>query len=321
MDAERIRQLLDPEVAAALAQLPLRVGDLTLEGLPAARAAYPPPLARPLGHDVDRTDHRVPADATGPEVMVRVHRPRGVDGPLPCLVWMHGGGLVVGTCVQDDPRFDDWCVRFGLVGVSVEYRLAPETPYPGPIEDCHRALRWVHDNAHALGVAPACVGVGGASAGAGLAAALALLARDRGGPAVAFQLLVYPMLDDRQITPSSRWDVPVWGPGSNRFGWRCYLGDAVGGPDVPPTAAAARATDLGGLPPALVQVGTLDGFVDEDVDYAMRLNRAGVPVELHVYDGAPHGYDTFAPGTALARRSRADLEAWLRGRLAAAGFS
>jgi acetyl esterase/lipase len=166
------------------------------------------------------------------------------------------------------------------------------------------------------GVEPQRIGVGGASAGGGLAAALALLARDRDRIPVAFQLLIYPMLDDRQITPSSRWEVPVWPPSANTFGWTSYLGDRTGGPDVSPYAAAARAEDLCGLPPALITVGGLDGFVDEDLEYALRLNQAGVPVELHVYPHAPHGFDNLAPGTALARRARLDMETWLAAQLA-----
>jgi acetyl esterase/lipase len=229
---------------------------------------------------------------------------------------MHGGGLVLGTADADDLRFDVWCRRFGMVAASVEYRLAPETPYPGPLEDCYRGLAWLHQHAADLGIDPGRIGIGGASAGAGLAAALALLARDRSGPRVAWQLLIYPMLDDRQQTASSRWPVPVWPPESNRFGWDSYLGPLAGSPHVPPYAAAARATDLRDLPPTLVQVGALDGFLDEDVDYALRLLRAGVPTELHVYPGAPHGYDAFAPTTAIAKRSRADLGAWLTARLA-----
>ena len=226
-----------------------------------------------------------------PEVPVRVHQPKGADHLLPCVFSMHGGGYVIGSYDMDDPIFDELCPKLGVVGVSVEYRLAPETPYPGPLEDCYRGLRWTHEHAEELGIDARCIGVTGVSAGGGLAAALALLARDRGEVPVAFQLLDSPMLDDRQITESSQQDeLPVWSRGSNTFGWKAYLGELYGRDDVPYTAAPARAPDLSGLPPAFVSVGAVDGFRDEDVDYALRLNQAGVPTELHVYPGACHGY-------------------------------
>jgi acetyl esterase/lipase len=246
-----------------------------------------------------------------PEISLRIHRPADATGPLPCLYWMHGGGLVMGSSIQDDIRFDRWCVRHNIMAVSVEYRMAPETMYPGAIDDCYAGLRWVTEHADELEINPQHIGVGGASAGAGLAAALTLMARDRSGPSISSQLLIYPMLDDRMTTPSSTWDVPIWPPSSNQFGWTSYLGAAKGTADVSPYAAAARATDVSGLPPALIVVGALDGFVDEDFQYAQRLNHAGVEVEFHVYPGAPHGFDGLLPGTDVARRCSADMHAWL----------
>jgi acetyl esterase/lipase len=217
---------------------------------------------------------------------------------------------VLGSHTGDDALFDEWCPAVAVVGVAVDDRLAPEAPYPGALEDCFAALRWAHDEADVLGIDRARIGVRGISAGAGLAAAVALLARDRGVD-LAFQLLDSPMLDDRQITPSSRQDgLAVWTREANAFGWRAYLGDLYGTDAVPPTAAPARATDLSGLPPAFVSVGTADGFHDEAVDYAHRLERAGVPCELHVYAGAPHGYH-LAGETAIARQARQDMTAWL----------
>jgi acetyl esterase/lipase len=212
---------------------------------------------------------------------------------------------------MDDLRFDRWCPKLGLIGVSVEYRLAPETPYPGPLEDCYAGLRWVHEHAGELGLDRSRIGIGGASAGGGLAAGLALLARDRGELPVAFQLLCYPMIDDRQTTESSGWEVPIWSPPNNAFGWQSYLGDLYGADDVPYLAAPARALDLTGLPPALVYVGTLDGFCDEDVLYAMGLYQAGVPTDLHVYAGAPHGFDGFAPAADVSRRCQRETLDWL----------
>jgi acetyl esterase/lipase len=299
-------QPLDPELAPAIAAIPRVV--LTDETLASMRAMGPPPV--PLSDAVVRSDHEVPGDEPVP---VRVHRPRDVEGTLPCIVSIHGGGLVLGSHTALDALFDRWCPALGAVGVAVGYRLAPDARYPAALDDCYAALAWTHDHASELGVDPARIGLHGISAGAGLAAAVALLSRDRGEPGIAFQLLDMPMLDDRQVTPSSREDgLPIWTRESNAFGWRAYLGDRHGSDDVPYTAAAARATDLSGLPPAFVSVGSVDGFRDEAVDYATRLNQAGVPCELHVYAGAPHGYH-LAGDTRIGRRSRQDQDAWLTG--------
>ena len=310
-----IQALLDPEVRTAIAGMP--PFGLTAENLAAVRAARAAEWESvPLSDDVERHEVLVPGPAGAPAVALRIHRPRGVDGALGCVYWMHGGGMVLGRARQEDQRFDRWCVRHRCVGVAVDYRLAPETPYPGPLEDCYAGLRWVHERADELGVDRARLGIGGASAGGGLAAGLALLARDRAEVPLAFQLLVYPMIDDRRVTASSGWEVPIWPPASNAFGWTAYLG-GLAGDDVPPYAAPARADDVAGLPEALVVVGTLDGFLDEDVAYANRMMRAGVAVELHVYPGAPHGFDGFAPEAAVARRCRRDMNAWLARRLEA----
>jgi acetyl esterase/lipase len=262
-----------------------------------------------LSDAVERVDHVVSSD---PPVVVRVHTiKRAAAGLRPCVYSIHGGGMVMGSFDMDDPRFDRWCPRFDCVGVSVEYRLAPETSYPGPLEDCYAGLRWVYEHAGDLGVDPDRIGIAGVSAGGGLAAGLALLARDRGEVPLRFQLLECPMLDDRQQTASSQLDgLPIWSRESNEFGWRSYLGERYGTEDVADYAAPARATDLAGLPPALVCVGAADGFCDEDVDYALRLNRARVPAELHVYPGAPHGISAF-PDTAVARQYMRDIEDWL----------
>ena len=303
---------IDPDIAGILADLPASFGDLTREKLPAIRAQRRAALAPvELSDAVERTDYTVPGPEGAPDVLIRVHRPRSVAGPLPCLFSIHGGGYIFGTLDIEDLRFDRWCPKLGLVGVAVEYRLAPETPYPGPLEDCYAGLRWVFDHTAEIGADPTRIGICGASAGGGLAAGLALLARDRAELDLAFQLLIYPMIDDRQQTPSSQWDVPVWKPRANEFGWRSYLGPLYGRDDIPPYAAPARAADLEGLPPAFVSVGTLDGFCDEDIAYAQRLNQAGVRTELHVYPGAPHGFDGVAPGATLGRRNRRDMKEWL----------
>lgn len=296
---------LDADIAALVADIP--IGTVDEERLPLLRS-FPIAPPTPLSDAVVRTDRLVPGR---PEVPIRIHRAVGAGSPLPCVYAMHGGGYVIGSYDMDDPRFDAWCPRYGCVGVSVEYRLAPETPYPGPLEDCYAGLKWVYDHHEELGVDPERIGVAGVSAGGGLAAALAMLARDRGEVPLQFQLLDCPMLDDRQATPSSQLDgLAVWNRESNTFGWRSYLGDRYGSPDVPAYAAPARATDLAGLPPAFVCVGSADGFRDEDIVYAMRLNQAGVPADLHVYAGAPHGVLLFADSP-VARRYAEGMGQWL----------
>jgi acetyl esterase/lipase len=296
-------QDLDPEIAAAVGAIEL--AGMSLDTLSTYRQTF---QAAPLSDAVVRTDHTIPGD---PAVPVRVHRAADVSGALPCVYSIHGGGYVLGSYTMDDAAFDSWCPKLGIVGVSVEYRLAPETPYPGPLEDCYTGLKWVYDHADELGVDRDRIGISGISAGGGLAAALGLLARDRGEVPLAFQLLNCPMLDDRQRTASSQLDgLAVWSRDTNTFGWRCYLGDLYGTDEVPYTAAPARCQDLSGLPPAFVSVGTVDGFRDEDIDYAVRLNQAGVPCELHVYPGASHGYQ-IAVDSAIVRQSNRDVLDWL----------
>lgn len=303
---------LDPAIAALLAQAPVTVGLLREADLPRLRSQRLSVTTEvQLSDAVERVDHTVPGPPGSPDVVLRVHSPKGQTGPLPCVYSIHGGGYVLGNYAMEDARFDRWCPELGVVGVAVEYRLAPETPYPGPLEDCYAGLSWVFEHADDIGVDRSRIGISGASAGGGLAAGLALLARDRARMDLGFQMLIYPMIDDRQRTPSSQWEVPIWSPANNQFGWRAYLGSLYGSDDVPPYAAPARAEDLDGLPPTLVCVGTMDGFCDEDIVYAQRLNQAGVSTELHVYPGAPHGFDSFAAEAPLARRSRRDMREWL----------
>jgi acetyl esterase/lipase len=307
-----VKALLDPAAAEFLAQFPIDLGMLSNESLAVIRDALGQTPAPELSGNVEKEDHQV----SGAEhVVVRVHRPKGSTGARPCVYWMHGGGLVLGSYEGDDARFDRWCQEYDCVGVSVEYRLAPECPYPGPIEDCYAGLKWVHTNAAALGIDPGRIGVAGASAGAGLAAALALVARDRAEIAVRFQLLMYPMLDDRQITASSHWADPIWPRPANTFGWTSYLGSAKGGADVSGYAAPARSSNLEGLPPTWIGVGALDGFSDEDTEYATRLRHSGVPVEFHIYPGMPHGFDALMPAHPQSTRAVRDMEEWLAAQL------
>jgi acetyl esterase/lipase len=298
-----VRAQLDPELAAVLGGFELP--PMNAEGIEAIRGTA---FELPLSDGVVRTDHVAPGD---PPVPVRVHRAAGADGVLPAVVTIHGGGYVIGSYDMDSMVLDRWCTALGVVGISVEYRLAPETPYPGPVEDCYAALCWAHQHADELGIDPNRIGVYGLSAGGGLAAALALLARDRGEVPLAFQLLDCPMLDDRATTASIQaGGLYVWDAASNEFGWRSYLGPRYGSVEVPPYAAAARATDLTGLPPSCVVVGSIDGFRDEDMAYAQRLNQAGVPCELHVIAGLPHAYQ-LAPAAAAVQLAERCKEDWL----------
>jgi len=303
---------IDPELVAALSAFPLDFGRLAAGGLEALRAELAELVAAtPSGGAA--TDH---VASGAHDVALRVHHPpdRASPGARPCLIWLHGGGFVLGDCRMDDPELARWSEALDCVAVSVEYRLAPEHPYPAALEDCHAGLAWVVRNAARLGVDPARVGIGGGSAGGGLAAAVALLARDRGGPAPAFLYLDAPALDDRQATPSSRWETAwIWPAAANRFAWRAYLGERHGA-EVPPYAAPARAGDLAGLPPTFLSIGACDGFVDEVLAFAQRLVGAGVPTELHLYPGAPHGF-RLAAGSRLARRAERDADEWLRGQL------
>ncbi len=297
-------ELLDPAIAKAVQALPFEA--LTDEQVAMIRSVQ---LPSQVSDAVERTDHVLPGE---PPVSVRVHRAKGASGALPCVYSIHGGGYVIGSNSMDDALFDQLCPALELVGVSVEYRLAPEAPYPGPLEDCYRGLKWTFEHADELGIDPTRIGIRGISAGGGLAAALALLARDRGEVSIAFQLLDCPMLDDRQRTLSSQVEgLPVWSRESNTYGWRAYLGDLYGTDKIPYTAAPGRAEDLSNLPPAFVSVGSVDGFLDEDVDYATRLNHAGVPTELHVYPGACHGYQ-MAVDSEITAQSGRDARDWLR---------
>jgi acetyl esterase/lipase len=292
------------------------IGEFTLgaENLAAMRGRQLRDPGTPSAN-VEHVDVRVPGRPGDPDVAVRLHRERGVTEPRPGLISLHGGGYVIGSHLGDDGRFDRWCPALRCAGISVGYRLAPETPFPGGLEDCYAVLRWAYQNARDLGLDPDRIGIIGGSAGGGLAAGLALLARDRGEIPVAFQVLSYPMLDDRLRTGSGRAGAPLWGPCANQFGWRSYLSGLGPEDPVPGYAVPARAADLAGLPPAFITVGNLDGLLDEDLDYARRLIAAGVPTDLHVFAGAPHAFDSLLAGTAVAGRAARVLEDWLEGHL------
>jgi acetyl esterase/lipase len=298
------QEALDPEIWEAVRDIPDFVFSVETVPMMRANAVFAPVESQ----DIERNELK-----TGPEggVELTLLRPRGAVGDLPVLFWMHGGGTVIGNRFMDNDRLNEWCRSLSCVCVSVEYRLAPEAPYPAAIDDCDEGLRYIVDHAAELRLDPRRIGLAGRSAGGGLAAALALRWRNRGDDHVAFQYLEYPMLDDRMNTPSSMLDgLPLWSRESNAFGWRSYLGDRCGTDDVPPDAAPARAVELAGLPPTFITVGTADCLRDEAIEFAARLCRADVLTELHVYAGAVHGFDMFAD-CAVVRCAARDSADWL----------
>lgn len=312
----------DPQLEAALALVePL---PFTLEGLPARRAEQVRRYlaAAPLPHPDIQTGERRILRADGSELGLKLYRPAHAAGVRPALLWLHGGGYVGGTVVLDDALCGELARDVGCVVVSAEYRLAPEHPHPAALDDAFTALCWVAARADSLGIDPERIAIGGASAGAGLTASLALLSRDRGGPHLRLQLLIYPMLDpDTSRDParvSGAGEHPLWIHHQNRLAWRAYAGHLRGSGEAA-YASPIHFPDLGGLPPAWVGVGDLDLFHDEDRRYAERLSRAGVPTLFRCYPGAYHGFDRLAPDAALSRQFRNDYTAALRAALGPSG--
>ncbi|HEY3700263.1 MAG TPA: alpha/beta hydrolase [Spongiibacteraceae bacterium] len=247
-----------------------------------------------------------------PQVPVRIYAPAQRNGNLPALLYMHGGGYIVGSIDTEHTLTVMLTRELGVAVVSVDYRLAPENPYPAAVDDCYAALLWLHAHAGEQGVDTARIAVIGQSAGAGLAAAIALMARDRNGPALCFQFLGIPDIDDRLDTPSMRTftDTPVWHRAHAELSWNFYLGDSykAGAADVPVYAAPARATDLRGLPPAYISAMEFDPLRDEGILYAMKLMEAGVPVELHTYPGTFHGSMMVTQAAVTQRQIREMLD-------------
>lgn len=293
--------LVDPGLLPLLEAFPNYV--FTPEALAEIRAQAPQmPPSEDCGADIEDVE----IDGPGGKLGLRLYRPRDVTEPMGCIYHIHGGGYLFGSAAQMEFEHRPLAARLGCTIVSVDYRLAPETAFPGNIEDCYAGLAWTFANAGRLGLDAVRIGVMGESAGGGLAAALALLARDRGEYRLAFQHLIYPMIDDRTCVrdPHPFTGEFVWQMQNNHFGWASLLGQEPGSEGVSPYAAAARAEDLSGLPPAFLSVGALDLFLEEDLDYARRLTRAGVPVELHLWPGAFHAFEAM-PGNAVADGARA----------------
>lgn len=313
MRASSSRHLVDPELLPLLDSLP----DIELSEaiLPLVRAAPARFAVDP--RDVERTAMRqvkVPGPQGAPDVPVLVYRTKNAVGELPCILHIHGGGYVSGSAASMEAVHRPLAADLNCCIVSVDYRLAPETRYPGAVEDCYAVLRWISANARDLGIDLRRLGVMGESAGGGLAAALTLLVRDRGEFSLAFQHLVYPMLDDRTCVapePHPFTGEFVWTRQRNHFGWRCLLGVEPGSEGVSPYAAPARATDLRNLPPLFLSTAALDLFLEENLEYARRLVRSAVPVELHVYPGAFHGFQ-WAPTAGVSMTAARDTRDALR---------
>lgn len=237
------------------------------------------------------------------KIRLRVYKPKTIGALKPVLVWLHGGGYIIGKPEMDDLSCIQYVRQVGIVLVSVDYRLAPKHPFPAGLEDSYAALKWVDSHSQQLGIDPKRIAIGGASAGGGLAAALAQFTKDRQEIKPVFQLLVYPMLDDRTVLRADIDDSqsPAWSQKSNRFGWESYLRVKCGAQEVPAYSVPARRPDLSGLPQAWIGVGTVDVFHDEDVTYAQRLKECGVECELDIVPGAFHGFDIFDPRLSIVR--------------------
>ncbi|GCD53411.1 alpha/beta hydrolase [Acetobacter pasteurianus] len=304
-----IQNSIAPEFREALKVLPSFDG-LSDQNLAATRKAFIAAIRNvPVTEypDVTLEECYVPGPSGAPDVPVVIYRPKDKHPYAPALVYIHSGGIVSGTPEVDDARCRQLVNELGLVIFSVDYRLAPEAPYPAAIEDCYAVLKWVHEQSAHLDIDRDRLVIGGDSAGGGLTACLALLARDRAEVKVLFQLLIYPMLDDRTgttVMPSPELGQYIWTRSANHYAWNAYLGKAPGSAGVSEYAAAFRAKDLAGLPPAYIGVGSLDLFLDEDLEYARRLIAAGVPTEVCVVPGAYHVFDVFIPDAPLSIQFR-----------------
>ena len=299
----------DPELVALLEFLPDAA--LTISDPENARASFGELMGQ-FNAELDRSgvdivDRNISGPSEAPDVAIRIYSPQGLNHSVPGILHIHGGGFVIGSLDSELGSCLTLCRNLGVVVVSVDYRLAPETPYPGPLEDCFAALSWTNENSAELNIDPERLAVFGASAGGGLSAATALLARDRGGPPICFQYLGIPEVDDRLHTPSMQRfvDTPMWNRPNAELSWDFYLGDQFqrGASDVPYYAAPARAADLSGLPPAYVSTMEFDPLRDEGVEYALKLMQAGVATELHSFPGTFHGSSMFAHSQIRQRES------------------
>ena len=313
------RPPFDPELEAVLPMIraampPMRPDALEesrrlmSEGLP----GMPAPDLTADGR-VSVVDLVVPGPEGQPDLTLLVLRRTDHATAVPAVYHTHGGGMIVGDRRSGVDMFLPFVLEHDAVVVSVEYRLAPEHPHPAPVEDCYAGLVWTAEHAEELGIDPERILIAGASAGGGLAAGAALMARDRGFPALTHQVRICPMIDDRLVTQSAQCldGEGTWDRRDNLFGWTCLLGEERGGPDVSPYAAPARATDLAGLPRTYIDTGSVESFRDEALAYAQRLSQAGVSVDLHMWGGGFHGFDLMVPQAAISRASVAAREEFI----------
>ena len=314
-----LTERLDPEIKGPIKEMLRRMPPTSFDDLPTARAAAKQMAAALKEQLPDITgvlteDRTIPGPENSPDVTVRIYRPEQSTGAFPTLLWIHGGGYMMGDIDQEDFSAKKLTLAGNCVVVSVEYRLAPEHPYPAPLEDCYAALKWMASHASELSIDVKRIAIGGASAGGGLAAGLAILARDRAEIDIIFQLLVYPMINDYNVFPArdAARDALFWTRESNLAGWRSYLGCEPGGDGITCYAAAYRAENLEGLAPAYITVGSIDLFAEEDTDYARRLIAAGVPTELHVYPGGCHAFDMLVPTADISQRFTNDIHRALK---------
>lgn len=307
---------LDPELVEPLEGLMAATGGgFNLQDIPATRTmldglmeavkAEAPPI-----DGVVSEDRQVPGPTGAPDVGLRIYRPTEASANLPALLWMHAGGWVLGSIEMDDLMCRQLAKDIGCAIVSVEYRLAPENPFPAPLDDCFAAYQWLSSNAGELGIDRSRIAIGGASAGGGLAAGLALKIRDEAAGKPVLQLLIYPCIDDRNTEQAGDTipDTLFWSRENALIGWRAYLGKEPGGDGVSPYAAACRATNFSGLPPTFIAIGELDQFLDENLELARRLAAAEVATELHVYPRACHALDVFAPMAKVTQRFASDRD-------------
>lgn len=309
----------DPDVQAVLDEIAKNPQPaLTRETLPrdGVDRMFPDNDAVIAGRDITWEDRVIPGPPGAPDIEVTIFRPAGSEtSTLAGFVNIHGGGMIVGHRSWETARVVDIVAEHGVVAVNVEYRLAPEDPYPAGVEDCYAAFVWTHTHATELGIDPARIVVGGGSAGGGLTAAVALLARDRRGPVMAGQLLLCPMIDNTNTTVASRqYDgIGTWQRDMNLLAWSCVLGEELAfSTEAPAYAAPSRATDVSGLPPAYIEVGEAEMFRDEDTEYALRIWATGGQAELHVWGGGAHGFDMYMPDAEITRAALAARASWLR---------
>ena len=310
------KRIYDPEVEEVASMFPrLDISDVltaraTLETFIEDMAKQG--VERPTDDGVEEIERTIPGPGGAPDVRIRIYMPKERTEAGPGFVNFHGGGFVLGDLESEHPRCLVMAAAAGAVSVGVDYRLAPENPFPAGVEDCYSALQWVVEHAQELKINPAKIAIGGCSAGGNLTAAVALMARDRGGPRAALQMLFYPVIDDHCDTPSmlDGAGLYIWDYQNSLDMWHHYIGRDRS--TVSPYASPARAGDLSGLPPAYVMTCEHDPLRDEALIYATRLMQAGVPVDLHNYPGTVHGFDFLTQALISTRAVREGVEAFQR---------